>query len=59
MLCQPRGAPRLRRGASERRGVWGAMSGPPTVVGGSSIHPLWPLAALALVLLALLLPLLA
>jgi len=25
-----RGAPRLRRGASERRGVWGAMSGPPT-----------------------------
>src|SRR5688572_1504386 len=30
MLCQPRGAPRLCRGAPERWGVWGAMSGPPT-----------------------------
>src|SRR5438067_12131486 len=25
-----RGAPRLGRGASERGGVWGAISGPPT-----------------------------
>src|SRR5258705_1291736 len=29
-LADSRGAPRLRRGASERRGVWGAISGPPT-----------------------------
>src|SRR5204863_9866309 len=34
--CQPRGAPRLRRGASERGGVWGAISGPPTSVGETS-----------------------
>src|SRR5437764_7827365 len=27
-----RGAPRLRRGASERWGVWGAISGPPTTI---------------------------
>src|SRR5213592_2120682 len=29
---QVRGAPRLRRGASERWGVWGAISGPPTTI---------------------------
>src|SRR5262249_9266295 len=28
---QSRGAPRLRRGASERGGVWGAISGPPSL----------------------------
>src|SRR5438552_4912208 len=34
-VWQPRGAPRLRRGASERWGVWGAGSGPPTTIGVS------------------------
>src|SRR5881227_4484697 len=29
-LAPDRGAPRLGRGASERWGVWGAISGPPT-----------------------------
>src|SRR5206468_2625901 len=32
ILCRARGAPRLRRGASERWGVWGAISGPPTTI---------------------------
>src|SRR5206468_290085 len=44
-----RGAPRLRRGASERRGVWGAISGPPSkqadysVQLGVGIHEIHPL----------------
>src|SRR6266403_4728398 len=33
-LAPDRGAPRLGRGASERWGVWGAMSGPLTSMGG-------------------------
>src|SRR5439155_16321406 len=34
---QVRGAPRLRRGASERWGVWGAISGPPTTLDVSPV----------------------
>jgi class 3 adenylate cyclase len=37
-LADSRGAPRLRRGASERRGVWGAISGPPTSTDGLEVR---------------------
>src|SRR5947207_11313725 len=36
---QVRGAPRLRRGASERWGVWGAISGPPTTIDERAADP--------------------
>src|SRR5206468_6527883 len=32
ILSPARGVPRRRRGASERWGVWGAISGPPTTI---------------------------